>query len=359
MRKSVICFAVVAVLSTQSFGFGYHDSITKGSIIPGLTPLTVALGSIRALEVAEAAGMFCNPAQTALLSGEIQFSGSAIQWAERVIQTDIEKMVRTMLTNDNGVACVVIPQGPVVVGAGIAKVGEFGYEGAHTVYDNPDESELGVAVLYADGSQLETLISISAVVGESFSAGFSGGVRMTNADYLYKFNSHKFSIPDSSAAWSIENNEFAWHAGLATNGEMFKSAISYSSRTEYMNDIIAFGASALAPHLNNITVGFEAQVASPFNDNNFMGNLFFRIPFASNMSALTSVSFDDSRVANRAGLGFGMGVDYRVKNFDISCGFLSRFKARKNTAFPGEYSDRVDDASTMISFGVSYLWAVD
>lgn len=355
MRTFAIFSIVLAISATQALGFGYYDSITKGTIVPGITPSTTALGSVRALGVTEAASIFFNPAQTAFLSADIQLAGSSIQWTERVIQTDIEKTVRTYMTNDNGTAAVVYPLGPFVIGAGIAKIGEFGYEGSHTVYDDPSDPELGVAVLYASGSQWETLGSISAAVTDQFSVGFSGGLRTVDAEYHYEFNSHQFLLPDSTAYWTEEDQAFSWHAGAALTGEIFKSGVSYSSKTDYMDDIIAFGASALAPHLKNTTVGFEAQMASPFEDNRFLGNLFFQMPLTETMNALTSVSFDDNRVANRAGLGFGIGFDLRINRFSVGGGLLSRFKARKNTAFPNEQSDRVDDSSTMFSLGVSYL----
>lgn len=355
MKTFAITSAVTAILVSQAFGFGYYDSITKGSIVPGITPSTTALGSLRALGVTEAASIFSNPAQTATLSADIQLAGSAIQWSERVIHSDVEKTVRTFMTIDNGTAVVVYPAGPFVIGAGIAKIGEFGYEGAHTVYDDLEDPELGVAVLYAEGSQWETLIGVSSVIKGSLSAGISGGFRTVNADYRYEFNSHQFLIPDSSALWSIEDQEFAWHAGLALDGEIFKSGVSYSSETDYMDDIVAFGVSAVAPHLNNTLVGFEAQINSPLDHNRFMGNMFFQMPLTEKMNALSSVSFDDNRVANRAGLGFGLGFDLRLNGFTLGGGLLSRFKARKNTAFPNEQSDRVDDSSTMFSIGISCL----
>ncbi len=357
MKNFLFFSAIITILVGQAMGFGYYDSVTKGTMIPGISPSTTALGSLRALGIQEAAGIFYNPAQTASLSTSLQLAGSSIYWAERVINSDIEKTVRTYLTADNGTAAFVFPAGSFVFGAGIAKVGEFGYEGSHTIYDKPDEPEIGVAVLYAEGSQWETLASVSTVVYGRLSAGFSGGVRMVNAEYQYDFASHQFLIPDSSAYWTVEDKEFAWHAGLALDGDVFKSGVSYSSETDYMEDIIAFGGSALAEHIKNTIVGFEAEIVSPFDQNRFLGNLFFQMPLTENMNVLSSVSFDDNRVANRAGLGFGLGCDLHVNQFTFGAGLLSRFKSRKNTAFPNEQSERVDDSSTMFSIGMAYSFS--
>lgn len=147
MKIFAIYSAIITILVTQAFGFGYYDSITEGTSIPGLAPSTTAPGSVRSLAVMEAASIFYNPAQTASLSLDIQLSGSSIQWTERVIQTDIEKSVRTLMTNDNGTAAVVYPVGPVVIGAGVAKIGEFGCTGSHAVFDDPGNSELGITYL--------------------------------------------------------------------------------------------------------------------------------------------------------------------------------------------------------------------
>ena len=77
-------------------------------------------------------------------------------------------------------------------------------------------------------------------------------------------------------------------------------------------DILAFGGSAVAEHLKKITMGFEAEITSPFDKNLFIGKLFLTMPLTKSLEALVSVSFDDNRVANRAGFGFGMGFSSRI-----------------------------------------------
>ncbi len=353
--KALIWFvAVPVILSTQALGFGYFDAMTSGTVLGGFSPYTVALGTVRAVGASEPASMFTNPAQLALHPFTVQLSGSSISWAERVIESDIDKTIRTLMTNNNGLAAVVYPAGGITIGAGIVKVGEFGYDGMTFVFDDNEENEIGVILLESGGSQIEAMGSVSAVISGPLSAGFSGGVRRVAAEYEYTYDSFHFLIPDSAFSWSKRRNEFAWHAGLALTGDLFKSGISYSSETECMDDILAFGGSAYAEHLKKITMGFEAEITSPFDDNRFLGKLFLSMPLTKSLEALTSVSFDDNRVANRAGLGFGMGFSGRVGQFTIGGGVLNRFRARRDTAFPEETSDRVDDSYTIINLGISY-----
>ena len=75
------------------------------------------------------------------------------------------------------------------------------------------------------------------------------------------------------------------------------------------------------------TVGFEAEISSPFDQNQFLGNLFIKMPLTEAVNILTSVSFDDNRVANRAGLGFGLGLNFQLDRFTVGGGLLNRFRA--------------------------------
>ena len=78
------------------------------------------------------------------------------------------------------------------------------------------------------------------------------------------------------------------------------------------------------------------------------------MPLTKCLESLISVSFYDNRVSNRAGFCFGMGFSGRVGTFILGGGVLNRFRARMDTAFPDEASDRVDDSYAIINLGVSY-----
>lgn len=354
MRAPLLLLLFLLLLPGTAPGFGYFDAINKGTSLPGLSPLTVALGSPRAIGPNEPLSLFTNPSQLAGLPLSLQLSASTISWKERVIESDFANILRTYNAYNNPAFAATASFRGLSLGVGFAKVAEFGYEGTHIVYDKPDEPEVAVAVLYSEGGQYEGMLGLAGDITESLSAGFSAGVRTADADYEYYYNSHIEEIPDSSSQWSIESTEFAWHAGLSLGGDLFKAGLSYCSETDYMEDVIAFGASAFAEHLNNITVGFEGELTSPLDGNRFLGKLSVIMPLRSNLNALTSVSFDDQRVANRAGLGFGIGFDWTLNRLHINGGLLSRFRARRDTAFPEETSYRIDDGFAVFSLGLTY-----
>lgn len=354
MRNAAYLVATVLFIVSLSSGFGFYDSVNSGTPLPGLSPASAALGTSRAIGVPEPACLFTNPAKTAGLSLSAQLIGSGVSWTERVLESDVEKTVRTYLTASNFTGAVLVPVAGFSLSAGYAKVAEFGYEGTHTVYNAAGDKVIGVEILYADGGQWEAMGGLSKVIVGSLSAGLSAGMRIASANYEYDYNSSNIAIPDSVSMWSLDEKEFAWRAGLALGGDLFNSALSYASETEYMEDVIAIGISAFAPHLNSITVGFEGELTSPLDQNHFLGKLSVIMPLRTNLNALTSVSFDDQRIANRAGLGFGLGFNLILDRVDLSGAVISRFKARKNSAFPDEESDRVDDGVTQFSLGVNY-----
>lgn len=121
-----------------------------------------------------------------------------------------------------------------------------------------------------------------------------------------------------------------------------------------MEESVSIGFSAFAEHLKKITVGFEGELISPFDSNHFLGKLSVIMPLTKNLDALTSASFDDQRIANRAGFGFGLGFSGHIDRFNLGIGIFNRFRARKDTAFPNESADRVDDSVTQFTFGVGY-----
>ena len=139
---------ILIIWSSQVLGFGFHDSITNGTVLGGISPYTVALGTVRAVGASEPASIFTNPAQIATHPFTVQLSGSFISWAERVIVSDIDKSLRTLPTFDNGLAAVVYPVGEgITMGVGLAKIVEYGYEGIAFIYDDVFEDSIGIALL--------------------------------------------------------------------------------------------------------------------------------------------------------------------------------------------------------------------
>jgi len=51
MTRSVLLVTATLISASVSFGFGYYDSMTSGTPIPGISPVSVALGASKAIGI--------------------------------------------------------------------------------------------------------------------------------------------------------------------------------------------------------------------------------------------------------------------------------------------------------------------
>ncbi len=344
----------IMLLSGIAMGFGYYDSFNNGSPISGFTSATASLGGLRSQPASTAAGLFMNPGELGLLAGTvISVDGGSLRWTEAVHDTTYQ-LNRGGQILGTATAAAATGLGSFVFAAGAAKVADYDYEGTHnTVNAYSGDLEL-VEVAWVTGSQWEYLAGVSRRLLPGVSLGFSGGVRTTYAEFDYYFSDKTFGGIDSTAQWTIDENEFCWHAGLVTTSELARAGVSYSSGTGNYYRTIAFGGSVVSPHIANTRTGFEAEVVDPFDRNDFTGKLFIETPITVNFDMRTSVLFMEGYQTSRTSLGFGLGGGYTSgDNLELSVACLWKGRTRSD-AFPNEQADRVDDSTISLVVGSVY-----
>lgn len=350
MRHST-ALLIVTALSGIARGFGYHDSFTNGTPISGITGRNATLGGIRALPALSPAGIFMNPGELGFIDGfAVSVDGGMLRWTETVY--DMFRANRGGQVIGAATLAAASDLGPLTAAAGVAKVADFDYSGTHNSF-NPYTGYLdSVEVAFVTGSQWEYLAGVSTMLAGSVSAGVSGGVRVMSADYDYFFSDKTFGGGDSTAQWSRSGSEFCWHAGLVAASPLVSAGVSYSSGTEFYSPSLAFGGSVVSPHINNTITGFEAEIVSPFDRNDFTGKLFIESPITSRFDIRTAVLFYEGYESSRTSLGFGLGGGYRSgENLDLSVGCLLNSRSRSGNAFPGESADRIEDATVSLVGG--------
>lgn len=353
MRPFHTILAVVFV-SGAVFGFGYNDSFTNGTPIPGMTARTASIGGLRSQPTMSPAGLFMNPAELGLLDGlNLSIDSGMLRWTETVFDMIGANRGGQILGAATGAFSM--RTGPVVLGAGVAKVADFDYAGTHNSY-NPYSGNLdSVEVAYVSGSQWEYLSGASTRLFGGVFGGVSAGVRTIRAEYDYFLSDKTFGGTDSTAQWALSGNEFCWHAGLVTLSDLASAGISYSSGTENHYPSLAFGGSILSPHINNTRTGFEAEIIRPFFRNDFTGKLFIESPLTSRFDIRTAVTFNESYQSSRTSLGFSLGGGYRFgDDLDVSVGCLLSSRSRSGGAFPGEDAEKIDDSTISLVAGAVY-----
>lgn len=353
MRPFCNLLAVV-FLSGVVFGFGYNDSFTNGTPIPGITARTASTGGLRSLPTFTPAGLFMNPAELGLLDGlTLSLDSGMLRWTETVYDMLGANRGGQILGASTG--ALAVRTGPVVLGAGVAKVADFDYAGTHNTY-NPYSGNLdSVEVAYVSGSQWEYLSGASFRLFHGVFGGVSAGVRTISADYDYFLSDKTFGGTDSTAQWSLSGHEFCWHAGLVASSDLATAGISYSSGTENFYPSLALGGSVVSPHINNTRTGFEAEIVRPFFRNDFTGKLFIESPLTSRFDIRTAVTFNESYQSSRTSLGFSLGGGYRFgDDLDVSIGCLLSSRSRSGAAFSGEDADKIEDSTISLVLGAVY-----
>jgi len=341
-------------LSGVVFGFGYNDSFTNGTPIPGITARTASIGGIMSQPTMTPAGLFMNPAELGLLQGlTISLDSGMLRWTETVFDMLGANRGGQILGTATG--ALALRTGPLVIGAGAAKVADFDYAGTHNTY-NPYSGNLdSVEVAYVSGSQWEYLSGASLMLFRGVFGGFSAGVRTISADYDYFLSDKTFGGTDSTAQWTLSGNEFCWHAGLVTVSDLASAGVSYSSGSEHHYSSLSFGGSIVSPHINNTRTGFEAEIVRPFFRNDFTGKLFIESPLTEQFDIRTAVTFNESYQSSRTSLGFSLGGGYQFgDDLEVSVGCLLSSRSRSGGAFAGEDADKIEDSTISLVAGAVY-----
>jgi len=353
MRPYPLLLAAL-ILSGVAFGFGYNDSFTNGTPIPGITARTASIGGLVSQPTMTPAGLFMNPAELGLLQGlTISLDSGMLRWTETVFDMLGANRGGQILGTATG--ALALRTGPLVIGAGAAKVADFDYAGTHNTY-NPYSGNLdSVEVAYVSGSQWEYLSGASLMLFRGVFGGFSAGVRTISADYDYFLSDKTFGGTDSTAQWTLSGNEFCWHAGLVTVSDLASAGVSYSSGSEHHYSSLAFGGSIVSPHINNTRTGFEAEIVRPFFRNDFTGKLFIESPLTEQFDIRTAVTFNESYQSSRTSLGFSLGGGYQFgDDLEVSVGCLLSSRSRSGGAFAGEDADKIEDSTISLVAGAVY-----
>lgn len=353
MRPFSQILAVIVISGVVS-GFGYNDSFTNGTPIPGITARTASIGGLKAQPTLTPAGLFMNPAELGFLDGyTLSLDSGILRWTETVFDMLGANRGGQILGTATGAFAA--RTGPVVIGAGVAKVADFDYAGTRNTYNSYSGNLDSVEVAYVSGSQWEYLAGASCMLFRGIFGGFSAGVRTITADYDYFLSDKTFGGTDSTAQWSLSGNEFCWHAGLVTASDLASAGISYSSGSENFYPSLAFGGSIVSPHISNTRTGFEAEIVRPFFRNDFTGKFFIESPLTAQFDIRTAVTFNESYQSSRTSLGFSLGGGYRFdEKLDVSVGCLLSSRSRSGGAFAGEDADKIEDSTISLVAGAVY-----
>ena len=351
-----ILLLVLLGLTVPVMGYGFHDALFEGNSIEAVSTRSAALAASKVFGAEGPTALFINPAALCgIESFRISLSGSMVTWGEVVVDsTSQTKRAGTGVNAATGALALRVSPGFVLSG-GVARVADNQYDGTHFLPNDPTEPDIDrVEILNASGGIWEALGGVAVDISENMKAGVSAGLRFGRTDFLYSFDQSYTPETDSTSEWTWEKKEFCYHAGFMVDDGEMGIGFAYTSSSEHYPGRIAGGARVLAEHLGNSTIGFEAEVISPFDENSFFGKLTVQMPLREDMNIMTGVGFYDGANMERTGMAFSLGGNIRFDQILLETAVFYSGRSRRSTSFPQEYSDNVEDNWTVFSLGASY-----
>jgi hypothetical protein len=355
--SSITVICALLIIPVETFGYGFHDALTYGNTVDVISVRSAAMVGMRVFGSNSPTSLFMNPANLRGIGGfEIEASTSALSWTEEVVDSTsvVQRSDRGLGSLTGSAAYRLAPD--LVIGAGVAKVADFQYDGTHYLPEDPSHPGIDIIeTLRSTGGLWEVLGGFSWSPTPYLSAGVSGGLRFGEVSYDYTYD-EKFSPGlDSSYTWSWDLSEPCYHTGIEIGDDLFGAGVCYTSGTsDRYYDRLSIAGRATAEHIGNTTMMFEGELVSPFDRNYFKGKLGIETPIRSTISLLAGVGFIEGENMNRVSTAFSVGGIYSTDRISLDLALSQINRSRISTSFPEEYSDYVDDSWTHFCVGLHY-----
>ena len=349
--------AAALILPALCFGYGFHDALTYGNAVDVISVRSAGMAGNRVFGADGPSALFLNPAALSAVNVfAVGSSASYLSWTEEVVDS-----TSTVQRSDRGLGSLngsfAVRTGPsLVLGAGVARVADFQYDGTHYLPEEPAHPNIDIIeTLKSTGGLWEAAGGASWQASELVTAGVSAGLRFGEVDYEYVYDAKFTPEVDSTASWKWDLSELCYHAGLTFGTDNFGAGASYTSGSEdHYYSRLSIAGKARAEHIGNTTMGFEGEIIDPFDRNYFNGKLSIETPIREQLNLLAGVGFNEGENMHKVGTVFSMGGNYTADRLRIDFALFHSSRSRVSTSFPEEYSDHVDDSWTHFCFGIQY-----
>jgi hypothetical protein len=361
-RTCQILLSVAAVtllpLCPVALGYGFHDSQSRGTLVPGFGVESIAQSGAWTTVVDGPLAALANPARIATEGGrtELAATGGYLTWKEEVHRdTTVSKRtdwLPTAMALGGGFAV----SRRIDAAVSLGRVSDFDYSGQHEMPEDPFQPGAtdSLEELEVSGALYEAAAGLSFDGPLGLRLGAGTGLLFGGADYEYSIVAQ--GEADSLArteSWSWTHTRPVGHVGMSYRGGIGRISAAYISGTPRFSPRLGASAVVLAERIGHILVGFEGELLSPLARNIFIGRYHMRIPLRRSINMLTGMSFRESPDAHRTSLGFSFGCMVRVDGVNVGLCLDWRSKDRLGSSFPSEQADHVYDSGTIIAAEIS------
>ncbi|OPL19896.1 MAG: hypothetical protein AVO35_00070 [Candidatus Aegiribacteria sp. MLS_C] len=349
------------LVPASSPGFGYLGVRGAGTLLPGVTARSVALGGTRSIGIDGDACVLTNPAGLSRLpvtSVTVSFGPSI---GAAMLSDSLGKHDSNWLSMSTLYAGLSFPVGgDLVMGAALGKVSDFAFKYTHYTYDfEPGQTSFlsEIRKFETSGGMYETAGGLSYSAADWLSLGASAGMRFGSASYDSTYEDVENPDNDTLITWKRDFSSFCWHGGIEFPLGSGLLGLSWTSEDDDYPARAAIGGMLYANDQRTGVFGAELELVDPggrdatevrlfgsaflYDSFEFMGSLNFGSP-----------NYENVETGSRLGLSLGTGIhlgDFRLD------GGLSWSSLGRDSIFlvPGQ-PDEIKDSQAMITFGLNW-----
>lgn len=360
MRRHMIAFVIILTLPAIVLAWGFHDAIGNGSAIVCVTPKSSAMGGIWSLPSGGAASVFLNPAELSMLDGAfINLTTAIVQWNSVVLSVMDYDIFSSGNTGTVTFAAGTEISEAVSIGAGIAKVSDFRFNGVINILEEIGLNSyqvFAIDILDSHGSLWEVNSGISLATADWLTAGVSGGIRFGKGSSTRRHDIVDPAAVDDTTEVEWNESDFCFHAGVLMPFEFGTFGLSGTNATGRYRSRIAVGFQRELAILNGSTMGMEFDIQSVEKSNPAVsGRMFvYLAEMWPNVRSTYSVGFRRASDYHRTSLCLGTGANIDFGRVDIDLGVSWMSRSRAGFAFPESFIHSIDDSGTYYSVGLSW-----
>ncbi|MCK4506443.1 MAG: hypothetical protein KAW14_12580 [Candidatus Aegiribacteria sp.] len=361
MKSMMILSCILVLLASSALCFGYINSHTTGSPLPGFSARSTGLGGVRSIGLGDGSSMLTNPAGLQRTEGTLFSLSIGPGIGSETVMDSLGQHPNNWITFGNLFASMKFQLDPRF-NAGIAfgKVSDFSYIGAHYTYDFQSGNEdylTEIIDFTVSGGMYESVAGLSFSASDWINLGLSAGLRFGGVSYDSTFTDVEAHENDTLISWKRDFNEFCWHCGIEIPLNNVLIGFSWASEGDSYDARAAFGGLLYLDDDNRSAMGGEVEVGDPGGINSIYARVF-GFAFPSNSFELRGSfnfampNYEEVESSMIIGLALGSGIYLGDIILD---GGIAWYSSSRDSVFLGTgRPDDISDSQALISLGITW-----
>lgn len=357
----IILSCILVLLPSSALCFGYLNSHTSGSPLPGFSARSTGLGGVRSIGLGDGSCLLTNPAGLHRTEGTLFSLSIGPGIGTEIIMDSLGKHNNNWITLGNLFAAMKFQLDPQLnAGIGFGKVSDFSYFGTHYTYDFQSGHEQDLSEtreLTVHGGMYESVAGLSFSASDWINLGLSSGFRFGSVSYDSSYTDIEDHENDTLITWKRDFSEFCWHCGIEIPLNSALIGLSWASEGDAYDARAALGGLLYLDDNKRNAMGGEVEVGDPGGINSIYARIFgFGFP-SSSFELRGSVNFampNYEEVESSMILGLSLGTGIYLGDVILDGG-IAWYSCSRDSVFLGVgRPDDISDSQALISFGITW-----